>query len=106
MLGILLKRIWLRTKKNFENLDLPLHYTIKYQMWFSIERKNWLYFIKSVTSVEPMEPKRIKEIEKMTTGVNARKIYVIAFLYFKTFKNFLRYLLVKRKFGWLICRII
>lgn len=52
------------------------------------EEKNWLYFIESVTSVGPMEPKRIKEIEEMTTGVKAGKIYVTAFLDFKTFKKF------------------
>lgn len=50
--------------------------------------KNWLYFIESVTSVGPMEPKRIREIEEMTTGVTAVKIYVTAFLDFKTFKKF------------------
>jgi len=52
------------------------------------EKKNWLYFIESVTSVGPMEPKRIKEIEEMTKGVKAGKIYVTAFLDFKTFKKF------------------
>ena len=52
------------------------------------EDKNWLYFIESVTSVGPMEPKRIKEIEEMTAGVTAGKIYVTAFLDFKTFKKF------------------
>jgi hypothetical protein len=52
------------------------------------EDKNWLYFIESVTSVGPMEPKRIKEIEEMTVGVKAGKIYVTAFLNFKTFKKF------------------
>lgn len=52
------------------------------------EDKNWLYFIESVTSVGPMEPKRIKEIEEMTASVTAGKIYVTAFLDFKTFKKF------------------
>lgn len=52
------------------------------------EEKKWLYFIESVTSVGPMEPKRIKEIEEMTAGVSAGKIYVTAFLDFKTFKKF------------------
>ena len=52
------------------------------------EEKNWLYFIESVTSVEPMKPKRIKEIEEMTISVTAGKIYVTAFLDFKTFKKF------------------
>jgi len=52
------------------------------------EDKNWLYFIESVTSVGPMEPKRIKEIEEMTAGTPAGRIYVTAFLDFKTFKMF------------------
>jgi hypothetical protein len=52
------------------------------------EEKNWLYFIESVTSVGPMEPKRIREIEEMTEGVTSGKIYVTAFLDFKTFKKF------------------
>lgn len=52
------------------------------------EEKNWLYFIESVTSVGPMEPKRLKEIEDMTKDVIAGKIYVTAFLDFKTFKKF------------------
>ena len=51
-------------------------------------QKNWIYFIEAVTSVGPMEPKRIKEIEEMTTGVTAGKVYVTAFLDFKTFKMF------------------
>ncbi len=50
--------------------------------------KNWLFFIEAVTSVGPMEPKRIKEIEEMTADVTAGKIYVTAFLDFKTFKKF------------------
>ena len=52
------------------------------------EEKNWVYFIESVTSVGPMDPKRIREIEEMTTDVTAGKIYVTAFLDFKTFKQF------------------
>ena len=50
--------------------------------------KNWLLFIEAVTSVGPMSPKRIKEIEAMTVNVTAEKIYVTAFLDFKTFKKF------------------
>ena len=50
--------------------------------------KDWIYFVESVTSVGPMDPKRIKEIEEMTTNVKAGKIYVTAFLDFKTFKQF------------------
>lgn len=52
------------------------------------EEKNWLYFIESVTSLGPMDPKRIKEIEEMTKNVKVGKIYVTAFLDFKTFKKF------------------
>lgn len=52
------------------------------------EDKHWIYFIESVTSVGPMEPKRVKEIEDMTGNVKAGKIYVTAFLDFKTFKKF------------------
>lgn len=52
------------------------------------EENDWLFFVESVTSVGPMEPKRIKEIEEMTAGVTAGKIYVTAFLDFKTFKKF------------------
>lgn len=50
--------------------------------------KDWIYFIEAVTSVGPMDPKRIKEIEEMTQSVKSGKIYVTAFLDFKTFKKF------------------
>lgn len=50
--------------------------------------KNWIYFIEAVTSVGPMDPKRIQEIDIMTMGVKAGKIYVTAFLDFKTYKKF------------------
>lgn len=52
------------------------------------EDKNWIYFIEFVTSVGPMDPKRIKEIEDMTSKVKAEKIFITAFLDFKTFKKF------------------
>ena len=52
------------------------------------EDKDWIYFVESVTSVGPMDPKRIVEIGQMTGGVTAGKIYVTAFLDFKTFKKF------------------
>lgn len=52
------------------------------------EDKDWIYFVESVTSVGPMEPKRIKEIEDMTSNVKAGKIFITAFLDFKTFKKF------------------
>ncbi len=52
------------------------------------EDKNWIYFIESVTSVGPMDPKRILEITEMTKNVKAGKIFVTAFLDFKTYKRF------------------
>ena len=52
------------------------------------EDKNWIYFIESVTSVGPMDPKRILEITEMTKDVMAGKIFVTAFLNFKTYKKF------------------
>ena len=48
------------------------------------EDKDWIYFVESVTSVGPMDPKRILEITEMTKDVTAGKIFVTAFLDFKT----------------------
>lgn len=76
------------TKKLMQlGFDITLHDKMPDVILFS-EEKNWLYFIESVTSVGPMEPKRIIEIEEMTSGVKVGKIYVTAFLDFKTFKRF------------------
>ena len=52
------------------------------------EDKNWIYFVESVTSVGPMDAKRILEITEMTKNVTAGKIFVTAFLDFKTYKSF------------------
>ena len=52
------------------------------------EEKNWIYFIEAVTSTGPMNYKRIIEIDKLTENVNCGKIYITAFLDFKTFKKF------------------
>ena len=52
------------------------------------EDKDWIYFVESVKSVGPMDPKRILEIEEMTKDVKAGKVYVTAFLDFKTYKRF------------------
>lgn len=52
------------------------------------EDKDWIYFVESVTSVGPMNPKRILEISDMTKNVTAGKIFVTAFLDFKTYKRF------------------
>ena len=78
--------------KNIEKLkelgfEITLHDKMPDVVLYSDE-KDWLYFVESVTSVGPMEPKRIKEIEEMTSNVTASKIYVTAFLDFKTFKKF------------------
>ena len=50
--------------------------------------KDWIYFVESVTSVGPMDPNRILEITEMTKDVTAGKIFVTAFLDFKTYKKF------------------
>lgn len=78
--------------KNNEKLEtlgfsITLHDKMPDVVLYS-EEKDWLYFIESVTSVGPMDPKRIKEIEAMTKSVHSGKIYVTAFLDFKTFKKF------------------
>lgn len=52
------------------------------------EDKNWIYFVEAVTSVGPMDSKRILEIMEMTKNVTAGKIFVTAFLDFKTYKKF------------------
>ena len=52
------------------------------------EDKDWLYFIESVTSVGPMDNKRIAELQELTKNVKSGKIFVTAFLDFKTFKKF------------------
>lgn len=52
------------------------------------EDKGWLYFIESVTSVGPMDDKRIIELQELTKNVKSGKIFVTAFLDFKTFKKF------------------
>lgn len=52
------------------------------------EDKNWIYFIEAVTSTGPMDYKRVIEINRLTENVDAGKIFVTAFLDFKTFKKF------------------
>lgn len=50
--------------------------------------KDWIYFIESVTSVGPMDSKRVLELTEMTKNVTAGKIFVTAFLDFKSYKRF------------------
>lgn len=52
------------------------------------EDKDWIYFVESVTSVGPMDAKRVLELTEMTKNVTAGKIFVTAFLDFKTYKRF------------------
>ena len=52
------------------------------------EDKNWIYFIEAVTSTGPMDYKRIGEINQLTENVDAGKIFITAFLDFRTFKKF------------------
>ena len=49
--------------------------------------EDWLYFIEAFASGGPMDPKRILEITEMTKNVKSGKIYVTAFLDFKTYKS-------------------
>lgn len=58
------------------------------RLLFYREDKDWLYFIESVTSVGPMDNKRIVELQELTKNVKSGKIFVTAFLDFKTFKKF------------------
>ena len=78
--------------KNVEKLkelgfEVTLHDKMPDIILYSEER-NWIYFIESVTSVGPMDPKRIGEITEMTKNVTCGKIFVTAFLDFKTYKKF------------------
>ena len=78
--------------KNSEKLselgfDITLHDKMPDVVLYS-KKKNWIYFIESVTSVGPMDPKRILEINEMTKNVKAGKIFVTAFLDFATYKKF------------------
>ena len=80
----LVKKVDKLTKLGFE---ITLHNKMPDVVLYR-EDKNWIYFIESVTSVGPMDPKRILEITEMTKDVTAGKIFVTAFLDFKTYKKF------------------
>ena len=67
--------------------DITLHDKMPDVVLYSA-KKEWLYFVEAVTSVGPMSAERILEIEKMTSNVKAGKIYVTAFLDFRTYKKF------------------
>ena len=67
--------------------DISLHDKMPDVVLWS-EAKQWLYFIEAVTSVGPMEPKRVLELNELTKKVICGKIYITAFLDFKTYKKF------------------
>lgn len=52
------------------------------------KKRDWLYFVEAVTSVGPMDPKRLVELGDLTKNVKAGKIFVTAFLDFRTYKKF------------------
>lgn len=80
----LVKKVDILTRLGFE---ITLHDKMPDVVLYR-EDKNWIYFVESVTSVGPMDPKRILEITEMTKHVKAGKIFVTAFLDFKTYKKF------------------
>ena len=53
-----------------------------------LEERKWLYFIEAVTSVGPMSPKRVLEIKEMTSHIGLGKVFVTAFLDWKTYQRF------------------
>lgn len=87
--GDTIQKDLVKNEKKLKELgfEITLHDKMPDVVLYS-EDKNWIYFIESVTSVGAMDPKRIKEIEEMTENISAGKIYVTAFLDFKTFKKF------------------
>lgn len=80
----LVKNVEKLTKLGFE---ITLHEKMPDVVLYR-EDKKWIYFVESVTSVGPMDSKRILEITEMTKNVVAGKIFVTAFLDFKTYKRF------------------
>lgn len=67
--------------------NISLHDKMPDVVLYDAEKK-WLYFIEAVTSVGPMNPKRILELNELTKNVTIGKIYVTAFLDFRTYKKF------------------
>ena len=68
-------------------MEITLHDKMPDVVFYSKE-KDWLYFIEAVTSVGPMDNKRIVELNELTKKTTIGKIFVTAFLDFKTFKKF------------------
>ncbi len=80
----LVKNVAELTKLGFQ---ITLHDKMPDVVFYRAEQ-NWIYFVEAVTSVGPMDSKRILEIAEMTKNVTAGKIFVTAFLDFKTYKKF------------------
>lgn len=68
-------------------MDINVHGKMPDVVLYS-EEKQWLVLVEAVTSVGPMSPKRVLELKQMTAHVTVGKIFVTAFLDFKTFKSF------------------
>lgn len=87
--GDTIKKDLVKNEERLKTLgfDISLHDKMPDVVLFRAD-KNWLFFIEAVTSVGPMNPKRIQEITAMTNNVKAGKIFVTAFLDFKTYKKF------------------
>lgn len=87
--GDTLKKDLVKNEEMLKQLgfDITLHDKMPDVVLYCKER-NWIYFIESVTSVGPMDSKRIMEIEELIKNVRSGKIFVTAFLDFKTYKKF------------------
>lgn len=87
--GDTIKKDFIKNVEQLKNLgfEITLHDKMPDVILYRAE-ENWIYFIEAVTSVGPMNAKRIEEIENMTKDVTAGKIFVTAFLDFKTYKKF------------------
>ena len=68
-------------------MEITLHDKMPDVVLYS-EDKDWVYFIEAVTSVGPMDNKRIVELNELSQKSRSGKIFVTAFLDFKTFKKF------------------
>ena len=88
-LVIQIEKDLVKNVEKLKNWDLKLRYMIKCLMLYCIGQIRIGFILwESVTSVGPMDPKRILEITEMTKDVTAGKIFVTAFLDFKTYKKF------------------
>lgn len=87
--GDTIKKDLVKRKKRLKELgfDITIHDKMPDVILYRAD-KDWIYFIEAVTSVGPMDPKRIQELTTLTQKAKAGKIFVTAFLDFKTYKKF------------------